>query len=288
MAYPQPDATKYAIKGYEYFRLNTLLASAGDIYESEQSALAFALGPDSDIANVGINYFDEQVPNALNQVFISKNRSFVGRIDANAENGTYQPSGRPARIFIWPNDRWNPLFVLGDVGDTQILETPQLDVIQYFQPQPSGIVPGRNDKIWFYQTIATPGGDNYAYVIVPYYGRRYAKVMFENLNVAEAFDVKAFGVELQQQQVAGGGGAGDVAITTPLVASAPYSNVTTPVQIIVKNGASPTAPTMSTQADGGMFDLLAIGVRSHGGGGAAVQNFCLKIVTSDNVGGGSP
>ena len=71
MSYPQPNADQYAINGYQYFRLNTLLSSPGDIYESAQSALAIALGPESDISRVAVAYYDDQVPTTFtNQTVI--------------------------------------------------------------------------------------------------------------------------------------------------------------------------------------------------------------------------
>jgi hypothetical protein len=244
VSYPQPDANKYAANGYDFFRLNTLLASGGDIYESEQSGLALAIGPDSDIANVGINYFDQQVTNFLAELHVSHSRSFVSRVDANNDK-VYAPAQRPGRVFIWPDDRWNPSFfpfVDGTylpASSTQILETPRLDVIQYFTNPPS-LVPLRNDKTWFYQTIATPGSGGYAFVTIPYYGRRYAKILFGNQILAHSFDMVVYGVDLQQQKLQGGGGIGDVGQFTPLIPFSAYHGLIDSVQVIVKNGASPT------------------------------------------------
>ena len=75
MSYPQPSADQYAIKGYQFFRLNTLLTSPGDIYQSQQSGHAFAIGPESDISNVNVAYFDDQVPNFMAQTVISPQRA---------------------------------------------------------------------------------------------------------------------------------------------------------------------------------------------------------------------
>lgn len=293
MSYPQPDANKYAANGYEYFRLNTLIASAGDIYESEQSGLGLAIGPDSDIANVGVNYFDQQVENFIQQVNVSHSRSFVGRVDAN-NNKTYAPAERPARVLIWPDDRWNPDFfpffdgTYSDVSSTQILETPRLDVVQYFTEVPS-LVPYRNDKTWFYQTIATPGSGGYAFVTIPYYGRRYAKILFGNQILAHSFDMVIYGVDLQQQKLQAGGGIGDVGQFTSLLPATGYTSLIDAVQVIVKNGKTPAAPLTSAVNDGGMFDLLTVGVRTHTSGSTgAPQEFNLKIITSDVPGGGSP
>jgi len=60
MSYPPPNPDQYALNGYKFFRLNTPLISDGDMYESQQGANGFAIGPDSDISKVNIGYFDEQ------------------------------------------------------------------------------------------------------------------------------------------------------------------------------------------------------------------------------------
>lgn len=289
MAYPQPSSNAYAVKGYEYFRLNTLLASAGDIYESDQSGLGFAIGPDSDISNVSVNYFDDQVTNFINQIDVTGRRSFVGRVDSNPRS-SYTPANRPARVLIAPNELWNPLFFPIVQGftratSTQILEIPRLDVVQYFGQQPSGVVPQRNDKEWFYSLINTPSVANgYALVTIPYYGRRYAKIMFMNPVLANAFDVLLYGVDLRQQIADGSSDPGDTGEFTPLLPATGWTGFNPGVQIIVDSGATPAAPNTSIVTTGGMFDLLMFAARKTGGAGGA-QPFGLKIITSDIPGG---
>lgn len=299
MAFPQPDADKYAIDGYKFFRLNTLLASPGDMYESAQSAHALAIGPDSDIASVVVNYFDQLQPGNINELLVTQNRSYVGLVNAN-NLSQYTPSNRPAKILIWPNDLWNPQyfpFFTGserDDGSTQILEVPRLDIIEYFQPQGS-LVPKRNDKEWFYQTVTTPTlASAKAYVTIPYYGRRYAKILFQ-AEAAAFMDIDIYGVDLQQQaQVDAGLGTvsvGNVGIGTSLTGTgtSKYHNLHE-FQFIINDGinaADPLAPTPAEQARfGGMFDLLTIAVSGHGSLDRG-QNFLLKIITSDIPGGGA-
>lgn len=301
MGYPQPDADQYAINGYDFFRLNTLLASPGDIYESAQGGHALAIGPDSDIASVIVNYFDQQNDTRLNELVISQNRSFVSRIDAN-NLGTYLPAARPAKVLIWPNDLWNPEFFpffTGNErsdGSTQILEVPRLDVIEYFQPQES-LVPKRSDKTWFYQTVTTPlaGGGSpspSAFITIPYYGRRYAKIrLAQHTGSSAKFDFRVYGVDLEQQaQIDPGLGVisiGNVGLGTLLTEVTAYQNVAN-VQFIVNDGSNPLVPAgAQTTADitrGGMFDLLTIMVSGHGSLDRG-QSFFLKIITSDEPGG---
>jgi hypothetical protein len=185
MSYPQPDADKYALLGGDFFRLSTGLTSPGDMYESQQSAHAFAIGPDSDVSSVNIGYYDEQYPTFLNQLQIGTTRSWVGRIDA--RNGDkYAPSGRPGRILIWPDDIFDPSYIPIDFDanlDTLTFITPILEVIQYFQPQGSLEVK-RNDKTYRIQEINFP--PRTANIVIPYWGRKYASIRFTNLTAGEA------------------------------------------------------------------------------------------------------
>lgn len=179
MSYPQPSSVAYVTGNFEFFRLLTPLTSPGDIYESEVSAHAFALGPDSDVANVVITYFDGQIPTFLNQVTIGPRRSMTGRIDARGD-ARYAPANRSGRIFLYPADLFDPSFVpSGFVPDTQTITfvTPVLDVLEYFAPQPS-LVPKRNDKTYRFEGIPNDGASGW--IIFPYWGRKSATLRFMN------------------------------------------------------------------------------------------------------------
>jgi hypothetical protein len=174
VAYPQPSSNDYATGGFEYFRLLTPLTSPGDIYESEQSGHALALGPQSDVANVNVAYFDKQVATFVNQTQAGPPRSFVGRIDANNVD-FYVPSQRPGRILLWPSDLYDPTFIPTDFDpDNASLTfiTPILDVIQYFK-EPDSLVPVRNDKTFRFPALDVTGvGEQF--LVIPYWGRKYA------------------------------------------------------------------------------------------------------------------
>jgi hypothetical protein len=171
VSYPQPNFDQYALNGYKFARLNTPLISDGDIYESQQGAQGFAIGPDSDISKVNIAYFDDQVQRFMNQVAITPERAFPGFFAARNEVN-YVPSNRPGRILIWSdeiyNNTWNPNFI--DISGQVDFEVPVLDVIQYFAPAAQAMNQGRNDKEYWYEflnvnfvePIATGTGDSLA------------------------------------------------------------------------------------------------------------------------------
>lgn len=185
MSYPQPNADQYAARAYKFFRLNTPLVSDGDMYQSPQGAQALVIGPDSDIASVNVGYFDDQVSTFLNQITISPERPFVGEFLARNE-ALYAPAQRPGRLLFWSNNLFNATYRPGafsDIADRIDFVTPQLDVIQYFQPTslPAG---GRNDKSYYYPllplaNLPTPAAGSY-YLVIPFYGRGYLDFVISN------------------------------------------------------------------------------------------------------------
>lgn len=243
--YPQPSSDAYAINGYKYFRLNTLLSSPGDIYESAQGGFAFALGPDSDISKVDVAYFDDQAPNYMNMTSIGPGRSFVGRIDARNEV-TYQPGGRPGRILFWSDDLYDPAFRPAGFNPNQNLITfvqPRLDVIEYFQDPPT-LVPARNDKTYQFQSPLTGISGNAGYLMIPYWGRRYAFIEITNKQGFDT-DFGVFGVNFALKSGTIDAPASSFTQVTPLLTVAP---VATGVQVIKK---------VTSLADG-MFDMLML------------------------------
>lgn len=181
MSYPPPSAEEYAVSGYKFFRLNTPLVSDGDIYEASVGAQAFAIGPDSDISKVNVGYFDDQVPRFMNKVALSQKRSFTGRLDAR-NNSYYAPSNRPGRLLIWPDELYNvdyrpPGWSSGENWRVDLIP-PVLDVIQYFSI-PAAIEHVRNDRVYRFQQLPLNGTGRY-YLVIPFYGRRYASIQFAN------------------------------------------------------------------------------------------------------------
>lgn len=268
MSYPQPDPNKYAIGGQKFWRLNTPLLSDGDIYESEQGAAGFAIGPDSDISKVNIAYFDDQVSGFQNQVSISPQRPFPGTMYARNDS-TYVPSNRPGRFLIWPAEFFRaderPEGFQPNTHRFDIV-TPRLDVIEYFSPL--GLNAGRNDKEYRYQFIPfgpSVEGDvvNTWWLQIPFYGRRYASIEFFNANI---------------------GGATGVSISVHAVTFATLTGVTSQRQIVapvaVASGVEQNTPVRSSTM--GMFDMLLIKlVDSVPAGTFQVDQSLLSIRVSD-------
>lgn len=299
MSYPPPNADQYSLNGYKFFRLNTPLTSDGDMYESQQGAQAFAIGPDSDISKVNIGYFDEQVPNYLNQFSITPERSFPGLIAAR-NDARYGQSNRPGRTLIWAdelyNPTWNPQPV--DVALRIDFEVPVMDVVQYFAPAGLAMNQGRNDKEYWYDFIAAPpageGGVNEWIIVIPWYGRRYLDLAWQN-NQAQDVQVSVAGLHYKP------GDLNNAATSTPLiddgVAHGGFKYVTVPagktLNAVVtasqkSNGGSVAVVGDDAKAifqvNAGTYDALAIAFTSVGTGAAAIDpsiQCTLRLRTSD-------
>lgn len=301
MSYPPPNPDNYALNGYKFFRLNTPLTSDGDMYESQQGAQGFAIGPDSDISKVNIGYFDEQVPRFLNQIAITPERAFPGFIAARNEVN-YVPSNRPGRILIWSdelyNNTWAPDFI--DIAGRIDFEVPVLDVVQYFAPATQSMNQGRNDKEYWYDFLNAPAnefGPNTWVIVIPYYGRRYFNMSLISDATVQLADILVTIHGLHYKP----GTANTAAIAYPLIDDSPAAGF--PAVRVASGqkfncvitssdkstGGSKTVsndPTPTAQVAAGMFDALAIQFYSEATDGIkrAAQN-TVRIRTSDRENG---
>lgn len=260
MSFPQPKADDYAINKYGFFRLNTPLSSPGDIYQSAQSGHAFCVGPLSDIANINMAYFDDQVETFQQVATLSPTRSFVGLVIARNE-ATYSPAQRPGRILFWANDIYDPSFRPAGfaAGDTIYFVPPVFDMVQYFSQLPS-VVPPRSDKVFNFQNynIAPP---HTSYIVVPYYGRKYCYVQFTNRNqtTANTFGITGINYSITQN-----------------ITSSSYSQVTA-IRNPAAVGPNVSVSKIITAQVDGVFDALMFSVNEAGPAP-------LRIVMSDTVG----
>lgn len=263
MSYPQPDSNSAVIQGQDFFRLNTKLSSPGDIYESEQSSHVACLGPESDLANVVVQYYDDQVPTFLQQATISQRRPFAGRM--NARNDTrYSPTGVTGcvkgRVMFWPADLYDPNFkpstFNAGVGDQMEFIVPQLDVIQYFQQIDT--VPDRIDRQYLFQNYRATGTN---FIVVPFYGRKLAYAQFTNRTPASSANFGIIGV--------------NYAITDDATASPPPYHQETTLQAVTGVATNASITKIVSATANGEFDALVFSVQTSG---PAI----LHITTSDN------
>lgn len=272
MAYVQPDVDRYVLGGYSFFRMKQELASPGDIFESPQSAHAFALGPDSDISRVNVGYYDEQISQFLNQFTITPQRSFVNEIVAFNKTKSYAPSQVPARTLIWPAEIYDSTFrpngfVPGDDG--LVFEPPVIDILQCFQPTPS-ISSQRADKTYYYELVPF-GTSDICYFLVPFYGRRAAFVWADHIDPGGGGSVviNAAGVNFRITELPYFEALIDQITLSPL----------DPIRTIVVRpnyyDVEPAAIVGATQSNG-MWDYLMLKVER-----TADADSAIRIVVSD-------
>jgi hypothetical protein len=189
MTFPLPSSSVVSVTSSQAFwNLHTKIESSGDIYESDVAGLAFAIGPDSDVAQVKVSYFDPNEADKLNEQIVSVDRPFVGRIEPNL-NERYA-TGQLGRMFISlldviPTTGFIP--PSGATNQSVQIAPAVVDLIQYTTTEPN-ILSGRPDKVFRYDTTGEqaswPFATNPFWFIIPFYGRRFAQVVVKNLNFA--------------------------------------------------------------------------------------------------------
>ena len=273
MSYPQPNANQYCTSGYPFFRLQTPLVSPGDIYESEQSALAFALGPESDVARASIYYFDDQLSTRMNTVDISQDRLLAGKLFARNET-TYLPAKRPGRIFLAVDDLYDPSWLPpGYDPDQDAIQfvAPIFDVIQYFS-EPPNIAPQRADRRYLFQRA--PQATRNGWMVLPFWGRRYAHLSFKNPDTIDACTISVLGVNYVIVDDSVTVTAEHNQLVTTLLGPTSISSDGGQRSLIVTAGPGPTVdPAFAISTAYGMYDALAVSV--------SIPSTIIKAVFSD-------
>jgi hypothetical protein len=196
MTYPQLIASQEVIEGQSFWRLFTELQSSGDIYEVDVSALAFVIGPQSDIARVRVTYYDLTTPSKSSSFVVSLGDPFSGRIDALAS--VRYPNNVPARTLISPEDIINRTLTptgFNILEDNLLSIKTRIDVLAYLTP-PS-FVPAMRADFTTRGVLPVPAsvgiGDASSWLSIPYYKRRGAMLRFRNTDAA-AYTINVVGV----------------------------------------------------------------------------------------------
>ena len=243
MTYPQPIGSDAVLNGGQIYRLRTELSSPGDIYESDVSGLALAIGPDSDIANIRFAYFDPQSSTKMTTGTFSPQRAFAGLV-ASQNTSLYPTANRAGRILFWADDIYDPNYVPSGAapGSTVQFVPPIFDIVQYLS-QPTALTPARPDKKYLFQNYTT------TYFVVPYYGRKYAYIQYTNRNAVTPSTYGILGVNFAITNSAG---------------PTPYHQETTIVTpaAVAANASVTTIITAKTQ---GCFDCLVFQVAQNPG-----------------------
>lgn len=267
MSFPQTLPVDQVRRGQDYWRLETLLASSGDIYESDVSGRGFAVGPNSDVSKYNLTFRDPSQPDEIACQEISVTKPFNGRIDASlAEN---YASGQPARMLITIADIPRPpAYELSiDPGlSLNFIVNPRIDLVQYLQDVPA-FTPRRSD---FVLRTARFGSLTFGGAMVewiPFYGRRYFRMTVLNTSSINTMNYTLVGLNFSDVQVSAGSVVGPWTQELPLVSAT-----------AIAPGAVETFELKEIA-----FDYIAYLITPSGGGLPVLEPMPRTIVCSDYV-----
>jgi hypothetical protein len=274
MSYPQAIASQEVLDGSTFYRLLTPLISGGDAYEMDVGALAFAIGPQSDLGRVRVTYYDPSQPSRSSSFVVSVGDPFIGRIDA-LVSAKFQIANTPARIVITPEDLYNnQWFPTVNGNDIVSFVRPKIDLLAYLFPPPA-LPNKRADFVTRGRLTIAPGGTNTTWLVVPFYRRKFASIVIRNLTAGAAgYSVVTKGINFTQDGVPPYTIADFVAMETPIPAASG------PIAV----GPSAVTTLEVPASLNGIFDYLLIGITGPVIDGAASPDAIRYIInTSDEV-----
>ncbi len=170
------------LRGQDHFRLKEVVQSFGSNYEIQESAQSIFLGPDSDISEVEIQYYNPAAPLSLMTARVSPGAPFVGRIDS--LGGTKVSSTQdPATILVYPIDVVNNQYVrpTPDAPGPSRRSNVNAIIDLIFANQKLPVIPAqRADKT--HRFLAVPfeyvngNPDGSTDIVIPMYGRRMISI----------------------------------------------------------------------------------------------------------------
>lgn len=258
MTFPQPSPDAAIQQASDFVRINTTMVSPGDTYQCTQSAKGVQVGPDSDLNQIVLNYWDATIPNTfMNQVNVTPQSPFTGQLYAR-NDASYQPINNPGAIIVSPGNIVPELLGANaplSGTQNQLIVLPVMDVIFYLNNPPENIPVQRNDKeyMWIYgQTTALANG--ILQMCVPLYGRKRYQVT--------AFDLQGNNGTLTIIGVTyppGYSGLFSLGIQTTLQTSTAIGN-TAPLNKIYTADANGTFDYLIVQLANTSTDMIAIKV----------------------------
>lgn len=173
-----PPSQGAVLTGRSFYRLNQVLQSAGDIFEIDNSAQAVYVGPDSDLTEYRLTYFDRDQPLTINTADISVNGPFVGLLAVELDQ-RIAATGSLARILCQSVELFEPGFVRTDAVGTpiaarSIFVPPVVDVIYSFTPDIPEVPNVRSDRTVRFSQVPFDGAlpAEATDILIPTYGRR--------------------------------------------------------------------------------------------------------------------
>lgn len=178
----QPSSALDVMGSDEFYRIHQAVSSAGDIFEIDSSTHAIYLGPESDVSEVQLVYFDSQAgTRKMNTASISAGGPFVNRVDSLLDQ-EYPSIGQQARILAYPEDIIEPAYVRPNPTqpiNRQFNVIPYIDLICALKAVPA-IPTVRPDRTFRYKVPVDKsngiGSGGTTDLVIPMYGRRFASI----------------------------------------------------------------------------------------------------------------
>lgn len=268
MSYPQPLASQEIIEGQQFARFFTPLQSGGDAYELDVAALAFAIGPQSDLSSLRLSYFDPSQPGDVNSAVIGVGTPFASRLDVFASL-KFPVANTAAQLIVTPEDLWNnnwyPTVLAEDVNYIK----PKIDLLAFLTSPVIALPSMRADFVERGRLNISALSTAYR-IAVPFYGRKYAEFRLRNNNAGvPGLTVDVVGVNFTTDGIAPYGLGDFIAMETPLVTAG------------VVGGANSTTTFRVQAAVSGLFDYLMIRVNGAPIDGAVADAVRYILRTSD-------
>ena len=298
MANPAENAV---LRSQEFYRLKQIVQSPGDIYEIDESTKAIYIGPDSDIGEILLTYFNPESPLAIETAKIAVNGPFVGRVDALLQ--TRIPStGQPARLLVSPVDIVDNAYTPPASLAFRRFNIPAIiDMIAALKELPA-IPETRADRTlrlssvpYEADPVAPPADDGSTDILIPIYGRRMATIqVFANDATIRVALVNLLPGQNNAERVLGTIVLPATIPVVPLNATIVYRASDAarvgindpdgaPVPYIEADSVGLTGISLTSVAPRGMADLLYINILSGGvGAGTRFADVYVKITDRED------
>lgn len=179
MAGPNQDV-QATLRSQEYFRLKKIIQSPGDIFELDTSAKSIYIGPDSDIGEVQLTYYNPDEALSLETAQVSVNGPFVGRIDSSVVTKV-SSTGQFAKILVSPTDLVDNNYIdPNSVALRRYNIQAVLDLIVSLRDPPDVPAVRADRTLRFprvpFERISAGPDDGSTDLIIPIYGRRMVTI----------------------------------------------------------------------------------------------------------------
>lgn len=265
MALQNAQSSQSVIDGKEFFRIKQELQSSGDIFELDTSSNAIYVGPDSDIAEMCVTYFDKRQPTGLATARISPGAPLVFRVDAsNAQ--TVPSTGQKARILISPADLIDNEYTTPAIVQPEeyIRIKPKIDVVSALVREAT-LPSERSDTTFRTSSIKIgPGtsGADAKVIVFPAYSRRQITCTVSSPSIGATFHAVFEAVTLSTTPTA--------QVVKPIsILDFPGTSILESQTFVINSSLANTTNTVLPAgvalSEYGQFDLLLITLQKLGG-----------------------